>query len=83
VDSWEQFGFRVERKESPLSKMMVSMPQITTTIREWESEAMFVARIENAANLLVGKYNIAEHKTYQGLRHGWLNCTFELAGVLC
>jgi hypothetical protein len=62
---------------------MVPMPQITTAIRERESKSKFVVRIENAANLLVGKYNIAEHKAYQELRHGRLNYIFELAGVLC
>jgi hypothetical protein len=66
----EQFGFRVETKESPLSKVMVQMPQIAAAIGEWESEAKFGARVENAANLLVGNYNTAEHKAYQGLRHG-------------
>jgi hypothetical protein len=61
---------------------MVLMPQITTAIGEWESEAKFVACVENAKNPLVGKYNIAEHKTYQGLQHGWLNRIFMLARVL-
>jgi hypothetical protein len=42
-----------------------------------------VARVENAANLLVGNYNIVEHNAYQGLRHGRLNRIFELVGVLC
>jgi hypothetical protein len=42
----------------------VSMPQITTAIREWESEAKFVVHVKNAVNLLVGNYNIAEHKAY-------------------
>jgi hypothetical protein len=37
----------------------------------------------NATNLLVGNYNIPEHNTYKGLRHGRLNHVFELAGVLC
>jgi hypothetical protein len=62
---------------------MVTMPQITAAIGERESKSKFVVRIENAANLLVGKYNIAEHKAYQELRHGRLNYIFELAGVLC
>jgi hypothetical protein len=61
---------------------MVLMPQITTAIGQRESEAKFVALIKNAANLLVGKHNIVEHKSYQGLRHGWLNHIFQLAGVL-
>jgi hypothetical protein len=60
----EQFGFRVEMKESTLSKMMVMMPLITAAIGEWESEAKFVARVKNAMNLLVGKYIIVEHKAY-------------------
>jgi hypothetical protein len=42
-----------------------------------------VVRVDNAMNLLVGKYNIADHKANQGLRHGWLNHIFELVGVLC
>jgi hypothetical protein len=79
----QQFGFLVERKESPLSKVVVSMPQITAAIRDQESEAKFVARIEDAANELVGLYNIAEHNACQGLRHGRLNRIFELARVLC
>jgi hypothetical protein len=79
----ELFGFRVETKESPLSKVMVLMPLITITIMEWESEAKFVAHVENAANLLVGNYNIVEHKAYQGLRYSRLNRIFELARVLC
>jgi hypothetical protein len=48
----------------------VPMPRITTTIGQWESEAKFVMQIENAANELVGRYNIAEHNAYQGLRYG-------------
>jgi hypothetical protein len=40
----------------------VPMPQITAAIGERESEAKFVAWIENVVNLLVGKYNIAKHK---------------------
>jgi hypothetical protein len=50
----QQFGFPVERKESPMSKVEVLMPQITTFIRERESEAKFLVRIEDAANELVG-----------------------------
>jgi hypothetical protein len=64
------FGFAVEMKESPLSRMTVPMPQVTTAIRERESGARFVACIEKAANELVGRYNLAEHKAYQGLCHG-------------
>jgi hypothetical protein len=33
----EQFGFEVDTKESPLSKVVVPMPRITTTIGERES----------------------------------------------
>jgi hypothetical protein len=66
----EKFGFKVGRKKSPLSKVLVSMPQINTSIRANESRAEFEACIANAASLLVGKYNIAEHNSYQGLRHG-------------
>jgi hypothetical protein len=69
----ERFGFRVEMKESPFSMVMVLMPQITAAIIEWESEAKFVAHVKNAVNLLVGNYNIVEHKAYLGLRYGWLN----------
>jgi hypothetical protein len=79
----EQFGFPVETKESPLSKVIVLMPQITAAIGERESEVTFVACIENAAHLLVGNYNTVERKAYQGLRHRQLNRIFELAGVLC
>jgi hypothetical protein len=79
----EQFGFRVEAKESPLSKVMVPMPQITVAIEERDSEAKFVVCVENVTNMLVGKYNIVEHKAYQGLRHGRLNRIFELARVHC
>jgi hypothetical protein len=85
-DLWplgQQFGFQVERKESPLSKVLVSMPQITAAIEEWESEAKFVVRIEDAANELVARYNIMEHNAYQGLQHGRLNRIFELARILC
>jgi hypothetical protein len=36
-DLWplgQQFGFEVERNESPLSKVQVPMPQVIATIRE-------------------------------------------------
>jgi hypothetical protein len=42
-----------------------------------------VAHIEDAANELVGRYNIMENNAYQGLRHGCLNHIFELAKILC
>jgi hypothetical protein len=64
---WKSFllGFPVERKESPFSKVVVLMLQITTTVSGgWESEAKFVVRIKDAANELVGQYNITEHNTY-------------------
>jgi hypothetical protein len=66
----EKFGFKVERKESPLSKVVVPMPQVDTVIGTEESRAEFEAHIMNVVNLLVGKYNVAVHNTYQGLRHG-------------
>jgi hypothetical protein len=48
------FSFLVEMKESPLSKITVSMPQIDIAIRERESGAIFGARVEKAAIELVG-----------------------------
>jgi hypothetical protein len=60
----EKFGFRVETKESPMSKVMLLMPQVTATIEAQESGAAFEAHIVNATNLLVGNYNVAEHNTY-------------------
>jgi hypothetical protein len=60
----------VERKESPLSKVVVPMPQVDTVIGTEESRAEFEARIMNAVNLFLGKYNVAVHNAYQGLRHG-------------
>jgi hypothetical protein len=65
-----RFGFLVETKESPLSKIILPMPQISTAIAERESPAKFVACIEKASNELVFWYNLAEHNAYQGLRHG-------------
>jgi hypothetical protein len=63
----EKFSFKVETKESPLSKVVVPMSQVDTVIGTEESGAEFEAHIRNATNLLVGKYNVAEHNTYQGL----------------
>jgi hypothetical protein len=40
------------------------MLQITAAIGERESEAKFVAHIEDATNELVGQYNITEHNAY-------------------
>jgi hypothetical protein len=72
-DFWplsEKFGFRVKTKESPWSKVVMSMSQVTTVIGAYESKAGFEACIVYASNLLVGNYNVAKHNTYQGLRHG-------------
>jgi hypothetical protein len=79
----EKFGFRVETKESPLSKVLVLMPQVTIVIGAQESKAEFEAHIMYAMNLLVGNYNIVEHNAYKGLRHGRHNHIFEFVGVLC
>jgi hypothetical protein len=57
----------VETKESPLSKVVVPMPQVTTVIGAHESNAEFEARIVYAVNLLVGNYNVAEYNAYHGL----------------
>jgi hypothetical protein len=79
----KKFGFKVETKESPLLKVVAPVSQVDAAIGTEESGAKFEARIMNAANLLVGNYNVAEHKAYQGLRHGLLNHIFELTRVLC
>jgi hypothetical protein len=79
----EKFGFKVETRESPHSKVMVLMPQVDAAIGTGESGVEFEAHVVHAMNLLVCNYNVAEHEAYQGLRHGWLNHVFELAGVLC
>jgi hypothetical protein len=74
-DLWslsEKFGFNVESTKSPLSKVVVLMPQVTATIDKQEPVAKFEARIESVVNLLVGNYNVVEHKAYQGLQHGRL-----------
>jgi hypothetical protein len=65
-----KFGFEVETKVTPLSKVMVPMSKVMPTIGAQESEEAFEKRIVNVANLLVGIYNIAEHNTYKGLQHG-------------
>jgi hypothetical protein len=65
----EKFGFKVEMKESPLSKVVVPMPQVETIIGTEEPGAEFEVCIVNAVDLLVGSYNVAEHNPYQGLRH--------------
>jgi hypothetical protein len=48
------FGFKVETKESPLSKVVVLMPQVDVTIGTKELGAEFEAHIVIDANLLVG-----------------------------
>jgi hypothetical protein len=78
----EKCDFDVERKETPLSKVVVPMSKITPVIGTKESEAAFETWIVHVANLLVGKYNVAEHNAYMGLHYGWLNRIFELASVL-
>jgi hypothetical protein len=70
-------------KERPLSKVMVPMPKVTPAIGAKETKATFETWIVNAANLLVGNYNVVEHNAYTGLRHEQLNCVFELPGLLC
>jgi hypothetical protein len=77
------FGFEVDMKASPLSKVTVRMPRIATAIGEQETGDKFNARIEKNANKVIGRYNLAEHTAYQGLRHGRLNHVFELARFLC
>jgi hypothetical protein len=79
----ENFGFKVETKETPLSKVVVLMPQVTPVIGVQELGLTLEVRISTAACLLVGNYNIAEHNAYKGLRHGRLNQVFELASMLC
>jgi hypothetical protein len=59
----EKFGFKVEMKETPLSKVVVPMPQVTAVIGAQEPGAEFEARVTNAMNLLVGNYNVTEHNT--------------------
>jgi hypothetical protein len=73
----------MEMKESPFSKVTVSMPQITPRIGEKDYVGAFVARVEKDANVLVGRYNITKHNSYKGLWHGWINRIFELVGVIC
>jgi hypothetical protein len=54
VSSWSHFGFLLETKESPLSKITMVMAQIDTAIEERESGVKFAAaHIEKAANELV------------------------------
>jgi hypothetical protein len=79
----EKCDFEVETKETPLLKVVVPMPRVTPVIGIKESRATFETWTIQAANLLVGNYNIAEHKAYTRLRHGWINRVFELVGLLC
>jgi hypothetical protein len=51
----EKCDFEVERKEMPLSKVVVPMLKVTPVIGTKESEATFEMQIKHAANLLVGK----------------------------
>jgi hypothetical protein len=76
-------SFKVETKETPLSRVVVPMPNVTPAIGAKETESAFETWIVNATNLMVGKYSIVKHNTYTGLRHGGLNHIFKLAGVLC
>jgi hypothetical protein len=62
----EKFGFEVETKEMPLLKIIVVMSKVMPTIGVQELEAAFEQRIMNAANLLVGNYNITKHNAYKG-----------------
>jgi hypothetical protein len=66
----KKFGFKVETKESPLSKVVVSMPQVTPVIGAQGPRAAFQVCIVNATNLLVVNYNTAKHNAYRGLQHG-------------
>jgi hypothetical protein len=51
----EKFGFNVETKESPLSKVVVPMPQVDAVIGSEESRAEFEACNMNSTNLLRGQ----------------------------
>jgi hypothetical protein len=57
--------------------------QFNLAIGTKETEVTFETQIVNAANLLVGNYNVVEHNAYTGLQHGRLNRAFELASALC
>jgi hypothetical protein len=60
----EKCDFEVEIKETPLSKVIVSMPRVNPIIGTKESGAAFETRIVQTANLLVSNYNIAEHNAH-------------------
>jgi hypothetical protein len=78
-EGWE---FEVERKESPLSKVIVPMPKVIPAIGEREAGETFEAQIVLAVGQLVGNYSSSEHRTCsKELRHGRLNHVFELVGV--
>jgi hypothetical protein len=66
----EKFGFEVEMNETPMSKVVVPMPQVTAVIGVQERGVEFKARIVSVTNLLVGNYNITEHNTCQWFWHG-------------
>jgi hypothetical protein len=66
----EKFGFKVETRETPPSKVVVPMPQVTLVIGAQELGSTFEERIATATCLLVGNYNIDEHNAYKGLHHG-------------
>jgi hypothetical protein len=72
-DIWplsENCKFEVERKETPLSKVMVPMLKVTPTIGKQKLEEAFEGRIVCVANLLVGNYYITAHNACTGLHHG-------------
>jgi hypothetical protein len=48
----DKFGLKVGVKETPLSKVVVPMPQVTPVIGVQELASTFKARIANAASLL-------------------------------
>jgi hypothetical protein len=66
----KKIGFEVEMKETPLSKVVVSMPLVAAVIGAQEPGAEFEVCIRNVMNLLVGNYNVTEHNACEGLRHG-------------
>jgi hypothetical protein len=55
----ERCDLEVETKETPLSKVVVLKSKVTPVIGMKDSEATFETHIINAANLLVGNYNVA------------------------
>jgi hypothetical protein len=78
-DGWD---FKVEKIESPLSKVIVPMPKMTAIIAEKETWAAFEARIASATNQLVGNYGTTKHHACATqLLHDRLNHVSELAGV--